>query len=111
MHEIIKIQKKLKEKKIESTIINIFDIKPFNKNKIKAILKNFKAAFTIEEQHIDGGLGGIISEIIAEEKINLKFKRIGINDFYSKKYGDRNWLRKVYNLDNQKILKIILQNI
>ena len=52
------------------------------------ILKNFKAVFTIEEQHIDGGLGGIVSEIIAEEKINLRFKRIGINDFYSKKYGD-----------------------
>ena len=111
VHEIVKIQKKLKEKKIDSTIINVFEIKPFNKNKIKSILKNFKAAFTIEEQHIDGGLGGIVSEIIAEEKINLRFKRIGINDFYSKKYGDRIWLRKVYNLDNQKILKIILQNI
>ena len=32
-------------------------------------------------------------------------KRFGIKDFYSQRYGDRNWLRKVYNLDNIEYLK------
>ena len=35
-------------------------------------------------------------------------KRFGIKDFYSQRYGDRNWLRKVYNLDTEYLKKNIL---
>ena len=35
--------------------------------KEKIVIKNKTKIVTIEEQHIDGGIGSIISEIIAEE--------------------------------------------
>ena len=53
----------------------------------------------MEEQHIDGGIGSQLCEIIADENLNIPIKRFGIKDKYSKLYGNRDWLRAYYEID------------
>tara|TARA_Y100001958_G_C21226337_1_gene551788 strand:- start:316 stop:1290 length:975 start_codon:yes stop_codon:yes gene_type:complete len=107
VHEVNAIIEYLQNKNISTSSIYIYLIKPFNKKKITNLIKGSKAIVTLEEQHIDGGIGSQICETIAEYNMNIPVKRYGIKDFYSKKYGDRNWLRKVYNLDTEYLKKNI----
>ena len=100
-----KIQKILKEEKIEASVIDIFRIKPLNKKKIKDILNKSKKAISIEEQHIDGGIGSQICEVMVDNEMFIPFKRFGIKDEYCKFYGDREWLRKYYKIDTDTIVK------
>ncbi len=95
----------LLKKNIKISLVDIFRIKPLNKEKIISILKNSKFAISVEEQHIDGGIGSQICELIVDNNIATPFKRFGINDEYSKFYGDRNWLRKKYKIDSNTIIK------
>ena len=67
-----------------------------------------KTIYNVKSGHIDGGIGSQICEIIADQNLNIPVKRFGIKDFYSQRYGDRNWLRKVYNLDTNFLKKNIL---
>lgn len=106
-HDIISLIKKNNLKNIH--VYEIYKIKPLNKKEILKTIKKFNQLITIEEQHINGGIGNIISMIISENRLDIDFKKIGINDFYSKKNGDRVWLRKQYKLDNNTILKTILK--
>ena len=108
VHELKEIKDYLEKYKIKTSSIYVYLIKPFNKKKLINLIKDNFAIVTIEEQHIDGGIGSQICEIIAENNIHLPVKRFGIKDFYSQKYGDRNWLRKVYNLDTDYLKKEIL---
>jgi len=105
VHDIVRYLEKAKIANL--FVYEIYQIKPLNKKNILEIISKFKKIITIEEQHINGGIGNIISMIIAENKLNISFKRIGINDFFSKKNGDRNWLRKQYKIDNINFIKNI----
>ena len=108
-HEVEKISSYLKKNKVLNSSAYIFCIKPLNKKKILKIIKGKKKIITLEEQHIDGGIGSQICEIVAEENLNIAVKRYGIRDFYSQRYGDRNWLRKIYKLDTDYLKKNILK--
>lgn len=98
-----KLVKKFEEKKIHASIIDIFRIKPLNKKKLIQLIKKKDFLISIEEQHIDGGIGSYICEIIADENLNIPFKRFGIMDKYSQLYGSRDWLREYYKIDIQNI--------
>jgi transketolase len=106
-HDILKIVKQHNYKNVH--IYEIFKIKPIDKKNIVKTISKFNKIITIEEQHINGGIGNILSKIIVESNINIEFKSIGINDFYSKKNGDRNWLRKQYKLDDISLSKQIFK--
>jgi transketolase len=99
------IKKALEKENINTSFIDIFKIKPLNKKKIIKILQKTKAAITIEEQHIDGGIGSQICELIVDNQISTPLKRFGINDEYCVSYGDREWLRKYYKIDTNQIIK------
>ena len=111
LHNAKKISDNLKKNNLISNIIDIFIIKPLNKKKIKKILSKQKLIVTLEEQHIDGGIGSQICEIIAEENINTKILRFGIKDKYSQYYGNRDWLQKFYEIDISTVSKKIIKYI
>ena len=107
VHKVEKIVKKLNQVGLNTDLLNIFFIK-YNKSKIKDYIGKYRIIFTIEEQNLPGGLGSIIAEIIADQNLNIHFKRFGIDDRYILKCGDRNWLQKQYKLDEKSLLKKIM---
>src|SRR3989338_3065105 len=88
-------------------IISMHTIKPLDINIIKNAIKETKAIFTIEEHSIIGGLGSAVAEVIAENNINTKFKRIGVDDTFSKYIGDQEFLKEKHGLSNKDIMKTI----
>ena len=68
------------------------------------------ALFTIEEHSITGGLGSIVSEIIAENNISIIFKRIGIPDKITYFVGNQEFMENKHNLSVKRILKTIEKN-
>lgn len=99
----------LQKKNLKPNLIDVFTIKPFDKKAMIQYCKNSDLIVTIEEQNIIGGLGSIVAEIIADENINTNLLRFGINDKYSEKYGDRNWLHKYHGIDVDSIVKRIIK--
>ena len=60
-------------------------LKPFD----LAIPTDTEQIITVEEHLLAGGLGSIVAEYLADNNINIPLKRIGINDEYFYKYGER----------------------
>ncbi|NLM20053.1 MAG: transketolase family protein [Clostridiaceae bacterium] len=57
----------LKNKGYDATVIDVFTIKPIDKNTILQYSKMCGVGMTIEEHSIYGGLGGAIAEILIQE--------------------------------------------
>lgn len=104
------VKNKLKEKKIEITLVSVSTIKPLDEVEILKLLVQHSHVYTLEEHNVIGGLGSAISELIAEKGINLcKFKRLGIQDMYLHDVGSQSFLRDRINLTEEEIIKVMIE--
>jgi len=78
------------------SVINIFSLKPIDNQSFIDIIKKHSSVISIENHNVIGGLGSLLSEIIAENGLNIKIDKLGVQDtfalgaeteFLFKKYG------------------------
>jgi len=100
----------LETKEISPTVVNCSSIRPVNKKKLATIAAKFKQIITVEEHSVNGGLGSLIAEVIAENGLHSKLTRLGIHDGEFAKAGPRNELQAFYKID-QNGIKSVIQNV
>lgn len=100
----------LKEKNIDCSVVNIHTIKPIDAEAILEKSKDKKLVITVEEHNIIGGLGSAVAEVLSNETLKCKLKRIGINDYYSSG-GSYEYLKNIHGLSTEKIIQSIFSNI
>jgi len=64
-------------------VINMHTIKPLDREAILQAAEETGVIITAEEHNILGGLGGAVAELLMEEGVQCKFKRVGIPDVFS----------------------------
>lgn len=109
--EVLQAIDMLQEQGIYANLVNVHTIKPFDKQNVLEMSLNSKLFVTVEEHNIFGGLGGIISEIIAEEGLAVRLKRIGLPDVFAKGYGTQQSVRAENGLDTFGIYQGIKEAI
>ncbi len=77
----LEASKILENNGISAEVINESTIKPIDRDTIVTSAKKTGRVVTIEEHTIVGGLGGAVSEVLAEE-YPVKVARIGLNDVF-----------------------------
>ena len=87
----------LEKQGISAEVIDMFCIKPIDRDLILSEAKTKKLVMTLENHSIIGGLGSAVAEVIAENGIAVKFKRIGMNDRFGE-VGTADWLQKKFKL-------------
>lgn len=95
----------LKENNINSTIVSMHTIKPFDSETFLKIAKKSKVIVSIEEHSEFGGLGEQCASLLAQNQININFKIIGIPDEYMVN-GSQSDVLDHYNMSPEKIAKI-----
>ncbi|MEW6203456.1 MAG: transketolase family protein [bacterium] len=68
---------------VDLRVINMHTIKPIDREAIIKAARETGCIVTAEEHNILGGLGSAVAEVLAEEGIAIKFKRLGLPDVYS----------------------------
>ena len=89
---------------LDLTVIDIHTIKPIDRQMI--IKYSTNNVFTVEDHTIIGGLGSAVAEIIAEEGLDVKLHRIGLNDIFPES-GEPSDLYDKYGLSANQIKKRI----
>jgi len=101
------VSKKLKGKDIDTTILHMHTIKPFDVDKLIKVAENADVIIPIEEHTIIGGLGSACAEVILEAGFlsAKKFKRIGINDKFPLGYGRQEDMMMRQNITVERVLE------
>ncbi len=84
-------------------LINIFSVKPLDIDMINMISNNVKCILTIENHSVIGGLGGAISEILAQKKEHAPIRFIGVNDVFTES-GSATEVKEKYGLNVANIV-------
>ena len=100
------VLKATEELNLDCEIINSSTIKPLDEKTIISSARKTNNVITVEEHQIIGGLGGAVSELLAQN-FPVKVTRIGVKDTYGES-GDYYELLDKYELSAQHIKKVIL---
>ena len=90
------------ENQIQARVVNISTIKPANDNLIITHAKETGAFVTLENHSVIGGLGGLISEILAEN-YPTPLERVGVRDTFCES-GSNKELSEKYGLTTQAVV-------
>lgn len=77
----LKAAQKLSQYNIEASVIDMFSIKPLDKEAVLAA-KDAKLVVAIEEHNKMGGLGAAVAEVISEQTCFPRLLRLGIADVF-----------------------------
>lgn len=80
-YETLKAAELLAKDGIEATVINCPTIKPLDAKTILDSLEETGAAVTIEEAQAVGGLGGVVAELVSENR-PTPLERVGVQDCF-----------------------------
>ena len=94
---------------ISSRVINMHTIKPLDGEILKKAAEETRMIFTIEEHQVAGGLGGAVSEFLAEHH-PIRVFRIGMNDRFGES-GQASALMHKYGLDAAGIVNHVLEEM
>ena len=102
VQEALKAQKVLQEKGINVRVVDMFSIKPIDREIVVKCAKETKKLVSIEDHNVIGGLGSAISEVLTDE-YPAKLIRLGIKDIFGRS-GKAEELMKHYGIVAENII-------
>ena len=102
LYNALHAARELEKEKIETTVVNVHTIKPLDTKTILEVARMARAAVTVEEHQIMGGLGGAIAELFAREA-PLPIEYVGLRDTFGESGPPLKLLQK-YEMDAPAII-------
>ena len=97
LNDALDAAEKLEAEGISVEVVDIVSIKPLDAELVLKEAAGKKAVITFENHSIIGGLGSAVAEVLAENNVDVKFKRHGCNDQFGQ-VGTIEWLQAEFKL-------------
>ncbi len=104
--EIKRHAQRLADAGIQAKVVSVPSIRPCDTAALLAALKPCKAVITVEEHNVNGGVGSLVAEVLAEAGVGIPLKRLGIPDGEYAAAADRGWLRKHHGFDAASVAEL-----
>lgn len=107
--EAMKAAEILQQQNINAAVLNVFTIKPIDREAIAAAAKKTGAIVTVENHNIHNGLGSAVAEVLAETT-PVPMARVGVQDKFGE-VGTVDYLKERFGLTAENIVKNALEVI
>jgi len=107
LEELIESNEELKKNKINITSYAIKRIDNLIYQELLSLIKMYKNIITIEAHYINGGIGSMIAEIIAENCLRVRLHRLGVRSLSDGIFGNIQFMHKKHGLCRDQIVSLI----
>jgi transketolase len=83
---------------ISCTVMVIASVKPAPEADLIEALGRFPIAFTVEAHYIEGGIGSLVSEVVAENGIPCRVVRCGVSSLPNGITGSQSYLHDIHGI-------------
>jgi transketolase len=104
VHEAVAAAAELKAAGVDAGVVSVPSLRPLDRDALAALLRKTPRVITVEEHSVAGGLGSTVAEILAENGIAAKFRRLGIPEGKFAVSGPRDRIRATYGIDKAGIV-------
>ncbi|WP_407316001.1 transketolase family protein [Pseudomonas sp. nanlin1] len=99
VHEAFDAAQLLAEQGVAAQVLNLSSIRPLNREALLEALSGKGGVVTVEEHNINGGVGSVVAEILAEAGLGVPLIRLGIADGEYAAAGGREATRALHGID------------
>jgi transketolase len=103
--EAVEAMKKLEKTGIDSSLMIISSINPAPNLVLEKVLPRFQSIITLEAHYINGGLGSLISEFVAERNFDCKVLRCGFERTPDGQIGTQEFLYQKYGISSDFLVE------
>jgi transketolase len=104
--EAMRAARPLADRNVGVHHLHVSTLKPFDREGLIKAARGKKGVVTLENHTINGGLGSLVAEILAEEGLGVKLRRLGLQDTFA--HGaSKPYLMKKYRLDASALVAAI----
>lgn len=105
VHEVVHAATQLAEQGISAGVIAVPSIRPCDTQQLRNLLNHYPAVVTVEEHNVNGGVGSLVAEVLAEGGCSIPLVRLGIADGEYAIAGDRAATRARHGIDASSVVK------
>jgi len=109
--EAVKAAESLAQQCVSCTVAVVSTLQPDSTAELAALLGGFSTAITVEAHFINGGLGSLVAETIAENGINCRLIRCGVRSMPSGVSGSEAYMNQLYELTAEHIVQKSLAHL
>jgi transketolase len=107
--EAVKAADLMENDGISCSVAVVAALNPAPTSALAEVLKNFSVALTVEAHYVVGGVGSLVSEVVAEHGIACRVVRCGVSQTPNGISGSQNYLHKVSNLSAEGLVETARQ--
>ncbi|MBC3251181.1 transketolase [Serratia fonticola] len=105
VYEIVNAAAQLADRGISAAVINVPSIRPCDTAQLLAILQKSRHVITVEEHNINGGVGSLVAEVLAEAGCAIPLIRLGIADGGYAIAAGREDMRAHHGIDAASVIR------
>lgn len=91
---------------VRARVLSMHTVKPLDEDAVAAAAQETGGIITLEEHSRIGGLGGAVAETLAEMgDVRVPFRRIGLPSEFAPCAGSQDYLRSLYGLDIDSVVR------
>jgi len=98
----------LKLRQIGATVLAVSSLHPVPRADLLAALARFKTVLTVETHYITGGLGSLVCEVVAEERLDCKVIRCGVKQLPDGVTGSQALLHGVHGIASESLVATVV---
>ncbi len=87
----------LKEEGISAEVIDMFTVKPVDRELVVETARKTRAVVTSENHNVIGGLGDAVAACLMEKNVAILFRKHGVQDCFGQ-VGPIDYLKEMYGL-------------
>ncbi len=99
VHEAVDAAGLLADKGVAAQVLNLSSIRPLDRAALLEALTGKGGVVTVEEHNINGGVGSVVAEVLAEAGLGVPLIRLGIADGEYAAAGGREATRALHCID------------
>lgn len=107
VHEVVEAAQQLADLGIQAKVVSVPSIRPCDTAALLAALRPCGSVITVEEHNVNGGLGSLVAEVLAEAGVGIALQRLGIPDGEYAAAADRGWMRQYHGFDAAAIVALV----
>jgi len=105
VHEAVDAAATLEQQGISAGVIAVPSIRPCDTGQLRALLQAYPQVISVEEHNINGGVGSLVAEVLAEGGCAIPLLRMGIADGEYAIAGDRASTRARHGIDAASLVQ------
>jgi transketolase len=104
VHEALRAADDLAKSGVSAEVLNVSSIRPIDSETLAERIARTGRVITVEEHSVHGGLGSLVSEMVADQGMGVRLERLGIPEGVFAKAGPRQEIRAFHGFDWRGII-------